>query len=255
MFTHIAVKRFCQRAALPGHAAADEQHLRPEQVGHVGGQFAQIGFVPLQHGSSRFIAPVPRLIHVPGVKVRLVEQALRAERRSFLGLPNQRGGGNIALHTPLAATSAPHAIDDEGRVPHLCTGATCAFHQFPIDDDAASHTGSQRQQHHIPASACRTGNRFPQCRAVGVIADAARQPGQPGDLRGKRHIFPAQVVGIDHRTGVARAWAANAHAHAIPFRQAACIAQTHGQRSHVRDDLLPGARRPRRNALLPENPV
>ena len=134
----------------------------------------------------------------------------------------------------------------------LCARAGLPLIDIPVDDNAAAHACSQREQYGCFAAFGRAGDHLAQGSAVGVVAQAAGQARQARQGGAKGHVVPIQVVGIDDLAcvAVADARAAHADARTVGPGKARLFHKFHRQAGHIGRDLLPRALRLCGNAAL-----
>mgnify|MGYP005850942981 CR=1 FL=1 len=114
-----------QPLALTADAAADEHHLRPQNVHQIGDACGHIDVILRQHRLRRLIAAVRRVKHVLGGEgiAAARQRRLRMRQSCPPSLPDQSGGGAVGLPAAFTSAGARLAVQYQYGMSRLGAGA------------------------------------------------------------------------------------------------------------------------------------
>ena len=210
-----------QPLTLAADAAADEHHLRPQNVHQIGDACGHIDVILRQHRLRRLIAAVCRVKHVLGGEsvAAARQKGLRMRQSCPPSLPDQGSGGAVGLPAAFTSAGARLAVQYQYGVSRLGAGAAHALQQLAVGHDAHAHAGAQRHQHHIAAAHGGARHRLCQRCAVGVVAEPAGKPQPRRHHVAHGYVEPTQIVRPHHHAAAAVAGAGGADADAGAVRR------------------------------------
>ena len=103
-------------------------------------------------------------------------------------LDDRRGAGIRFQASPASATALPWVGHLDFHVPKLGPVTVLAFHDQVANDDAAAHTGAEREKNHAVCVPAGSDPVFAEGRGIGVVLKSGR------DLKGIPNVLPHRHV-------------------------------------------------------------
>ena len=154
-----------------GCAAADEEHLGIDHVGNKRQGATEIVGHGIGRGKRELVALAAGLEHVLGIggtgELDGLDACLLALGKV---VAHHAGGAGILLQMAMAATAAGALLSRvQAHVANLAAGTHNARHHVAVDDNAATHAGTNGDHHHVLYALGRAEPGLAHGSGVGIV--------------------------------------------------------------------------------------
>ena len=154
-----------------GRAAADEEHLGIDHVGNKRQGATEIVGHGIGRGKRELVALAAGLEHVLGIggagELDGLDACLLALGKV---VAHHAGGAGILLQVAMAAAAAGALLFGvQAHVANLAAGAHNARYHVAVDDDAATHAGTDGDHHHVLYALGRAEPGLAHGSGVGIV--------------------------------------------------------------------------------------